>query len=189
MSAEKLNQHPKALLCLDCCTHPALIRYDKVQTEGLVSIHNVDLNNDRWTRAIWLVKLGGLGFRSAVTLAPSAFMASTAGTRILRNPILPLAYCDQPDEGSRCISACAARNVRGRSADRPICLHPENLGSIVTSKVEAELINRATTQLDKAWLFVTGAARAGDWLLTSPITAVCLRLYDETIRVAMGHRP
>ena len=117
MSAEKLHQHPKALLCLDCCTHPALIRYDKVQTEGLVSIQNVDLNNDQWTRAIWLVKLGGLGFRSAVTLAPSAFMASTAGTRILQNPILPLAYCDQPDEA---VDASVHVRLETSGADPPI---------------------------------------------------------------------
>ena len=78
-----------------CCTHPAVIRYDKILKEGLMSIPNVDLNNNQWTQATLLVKLGGFGFPSAVALVPPAFMASAAGTRTLQNAILPLAYRNQ----------------------------------------------------------------------------------------------
>ena len=40
-----------------------------------MNILNVQLNNDQWTQATLPVKLGGLGFRRAVALTPSAFMA------------------------------------------------------------------------------------------------------------------
>ena len=37
-------------------------------------------------------------------------------------------------------------------------------------------------------MLAAGAAHAGEWLLAPPITAVDLRLDDETIRVAVKHR-
>ena len=92
---------PKLLfvLCtLDCFTHPALIRYNKVLREGLVSIMNVDFNNDPSTQATLQGKLEDSGFRSAVALAHSVFKASAVGIHTLQNAIIPRAFRDQSDE-------------------------------------------------------------------------------------------
>ena len=55
-------------------------------------------------------------------------------------------------------------------------------------KIAAALLDWGITLVDKARLLAAGAAHAGDWLLAPPITAICLILDDETIRVAVGHQ-
>ena len=49
-----------------------------------------------WLQASLPVKFGGIGVRSVVMLAPSAFLASAAGTSRLINRILPVAFHSLP---------------------------------------------------------------------------------------------
>ena len=53
---------------------------------------NVEISDDQWTQASLPVHLGGLGIRSVSSLAPSAFLASAAGTKELQDVILPPTY-------------------------------------------------------------------------------------------------
>ena len=59
---------------------------------------------------------------------------------------------------------------------------------VITKKIQVELLEKANGPLDKARLRVATASHAGDWLLAPPITAVDLRMTNETIRVATGLR-
>jgi len=56
--------------------------------KALCTIINVDFTDSQWTQASLPVGLGGLGVRSVSTLAPSAFLASAAGTRTLQDRLL-----------------------------------------------------------------------------------------------------
>src|SRR5260221_3334581 len=49
---------------------------------------NIDLNDDRWEQASLPIRWGELGVRGAKMLAPSAFLASAAGTTELVNLLL-----------------------------------------------------------------------------------------------------
>ena len=60
---------------------------------GLSTILNVDLSGDQWLQASLPVRDGGLGIRSAVMLAPSAFLASAAGTTELPRCYMSNFYC------------------------------------------------------------------------------------------------
>ena len=50
------------------------------------------------------------------------------------------------------------------------------------------ILARCTLPVDQARLKALTTAHAGDWLHAPPLTAVGLRLSDETIRVATGFR-
>jgi len=50
---------------------------------ALSTIANYNLDDAAWDQASLPVKEGGLGIRSVAVLAPSAFLASAASTRLL----------------------------------------------------------------------------------------------------------
>ena len=92
---------PKLLYSLrtsPCFSSPALASYDDELRSILSSITNTYLveSSSVWTQATLLVSYGGLGIRSAVQLAPSAFLASAAGSSDLVHQILPSHFQDSP---------------------------------------------------------------------------------------------
>ena len=65
-----------------------LKQFDDTLQTGLISILNVDSNNDQWLLASLHVGDGDLGIWCAEMLAPSAFLASAASTLLLQLSIL-----------------------------------------------------------------------------------------------------
>ena len=63
-----------------CAGNPLLSKFDNILRRGLSKIFNYDLTDSQWIQASLPVQMGGLGVRSACTLAPSAFLASAAAT-------------------------------------------------------------------------------------------------------------
>ena len=79
------------LRTLPCFYSPALEVYDKTLrsiVSGITNIH-FEESDPAWQQATLPVKLGGLGVRSAVQLAPSAFLASAAASSDLVHHIVP----------------------------------------------------------------------------------------------------
>lgn len=74
-----------------CFLSSKLQDYDDLLRESVSSITNNNLSVDDqvWIQATLPVKFGGLGIRSAVQLAPSAYLASAAGSSDLIPHILP----------------------------------------------------------------------------------------------------
>ena len=62
-----------------CMNSPILPLYDELLRSSLALLANVDLTQSAWEQASLPIRYGGLGIRSAVMLAPSAFLASAAG--------------------------------------------------------------------------------------------------------------
>ena len=75
---------------------PQLLLFDEVLRGILGSVCNISLslNEQLWIQASLPVRLGGLGSRSAIHLAPSAFLASVAGSLELVDCIVP--SCSKP---------------------------------------------------------------------------------------------
>ena len=71
-----------------CTDHPLLVRFDTPMRSELSAVINCDLTELAWTQASLPIRDGGLGLRSVVLLAPSAFLASTAATLTLQSAIL-----------------------------------------------------------------------------------------------------
>jgi len=79
------------------CTFWELPKSDAVLQESLSTTLNIDLDDDRWTQASLPVRLGGLGVRSVVSLAPSAYLASAASSKELTTSLLPSRLRDVVD--------------------------------------------------------------------------------------------
>ena len=94
---------PKLLYTLrtsQCAGNPLLQEFDNVLRTGLETILNVQLSDLQWMQASLPVHMGGLGMRSACSLASSAFLASAAATLPLQDEILlasSLARVDDKD--------------------------------------------------------------------------------------------
>ena len=91
---EQNRTEPKLLYLLrtsQSSDNPLLRQFDDTLWTGLITILNVDINNDHWLQASLPVGDGGLGIRSAEMLAPSAYLASAASTLLLQHQqsILP----------------------------------------------------------------------------------------------------
>src|SRR6218665_3058935 len=95
LSVPKLLHTLRPDLCVD---HTSLARFDSLLRSGLSSIFNVELSDENWLQASLPVKDGGLGIRSAATLALSAFLASAASTSELQANLLPSESADTSDE-------------------------------------------------------------------------------------------
>ena len=87
---------PKLLYSLrsaPCFAVTSLCEYDNVLCSVLSSVTNCDMSahQSAWVQSSLPVKMGGLGIRSAVHLAPSAFLASSAASvSLVHRIILPV---------------------------------------------------------------------------------------------------
>ena len=96
---------PKLLYILrtaPCFSSVELMRYDDTLRDSLQTILNVTLDETCWRQASLPVWAGGLGIRSAVMLAPSAFIASAAGTASLVSSLLPATLCNITSDSCAC---------------------------------------------------------------------------------------
>ena len=164
--------------------------YDDCLREILSLVTNTLLERDSsaWMQASLPVKLGGLGIRSAVSVAPSAFLASTHSTAELVDAILsphirshPAPHLDeaqlhwsaghdcQPPEGN---AAC-----RQKSWDYAR-----------TSLIARRLLDEAESVEERSRLLAVSTRESGAWLRALPLSALGLRMDDDTVRVAVGLR-
>ena len=74
---------------------PKLKDYDDVLRSIVGSVANTRLDDNAWSQASLPVKAGGLGIRSAVQIAPSAFLSSAAASSDLVHLILPPRFGSQ----------------------------------------------------------------------------------------------
>ena len=182
---------PKVLYTLrtsPCFLSSRLGDFDNLQRLILGDITNIRLNDDdlAWAQASLPVGAGGLGIRSAVQLAPSAFLASAAGSSDLIHQILPPqmrslpypAVSDALDSWSQghCESpppTPASSRQKAWDAPRVLAAYEAILAAAPDTTARARLL--AATKKE------TGA-----WLHALPISSLGLRMDDEILRVAVG---
>ena len=150
-------------------------------------ILNVNLANESaWTQASLPVKAGGIGIRRATQLAPSAYLASAAGSSELIQLIPPSKlrgltdpYFATGDEIWK----------RGSSADPPCTSQLTQQHALDSVLVEADyesLLENAATSLEKARLLAVSHHDSGAWLNAFPISALGLRLDDSEVQIAIS---
>ena len=183
---------PKILYVLR--TSPSFISsllstFNRVLRALLESICNIRLTDLSWIQTSLPVNMGGLGMRSVTTLAPSAFLASAAGTSsialALLPPTFPFAPCPHKAEALRLwgSSSGSIDQPTGSSAsvqkawDRP-----------VVRALASNLLSSATDSITRARLLASQQKESGAWLSAPPISTLGLRMDNDTIRVAVGLR-
>jgi hypothetical protein len=171
-----------------CSGHPVLEEFDNELRNCLSQILNQKIDDLRWSQASLPVHAGGLGIRSVCQLAPSAFLASAAGTAALVRDILPSSFSSTTET----LQILSLQNWTALSLSQPptgLLSHAQRAwdGPVIDA-VKANLLSSLTSELDQARLRAAFSPHSGDWLNAPPLTCVGLRLDDETLRIAVGLR-
>jgi len=184
LSAPKLNYMLRAS---PCAGHASLSTFDQLLRKAICGIVNLELTDDNWSQASLPVQFGGLGIRSVTSLAPSAFLASAAGTSVLQEAILPPLYIFTDDAVNQVqvlwSSLSGSDILTGLSSHSQKCWDDR-----VSLRTHSELSQKIQDIQNRARLLSASAPHSGDWLNALPISACGLRLDDEAVRVAIGLR-
>ena len=171
----------------NCHDNDRLILFDNIVRRGLESILNVDLSTSQWIQACLPIRDGGLGVRTTVSLATSAFLASAMSTLALQELILP-SVANTTD------SAVVASQDRWTAIthEQPmtgvLACKQRSWDEAVVRRTKQDLSLTFTTDIQHARFIGAQSAHSGDWLNAIPISNCGLHLEDEAMRIAVGIR-
>src|SRR5664279_3968191 len=105
-----------------------------------------------------------MGIRGIVQLAPSAFLASAAGTSELQDAIIQNVVFDTPyRQVDACLQVWSERS-QVAAPQLPAARCQRVWDQPIISKVKKCLMLQATDPLDRSRLLVAQAPHSGDWL-------------------------
>ena len=183
---------PKILYTLrtaPCFSSSVLKSFDQELRCILSDVLNISLDSDSaWSQATLPVGYGGIGVRSAVQLAPSAFLASAAGSSDLVRHILPGRLSSAPYPAIE-----DAKIEWSRGHDRPPPPYPADMRQKAWDIPRVEesydaLLNNATDPRSRARLLAVATRESGAWLHALPVSSLGLRMEDDVVRIAVGLR-
>ena len=170
-----------------CMNSQELLNYDNLVRDTCSRTLNIDINDNRWKQLSLPVRWGGLGIRSAVMLAPSAYLTSAASTAVLTRSLLPDRLHDIEHPGTT--SAMTTWSVISGHTEAPMLASSQRAWDDLCCKsVADELLEQVTSESDRARLLASRAEGSGDWLDALPLQSVGLKLDNESVRVAAGLR-
>ena len=181
---------PKLLYSLrtsPCFASSELVTYDNVLRATTSSVTNTHLGeqDSSWIQATLPVKYGGLGIRSAVQLAPSAFLASASNLvhQILPDRLRGASYTSREEA----LAAWRQGSDLNPPSD-PASHHQKNWDLPKVLEAAGSLLEKAPDTQSRARLLAASNKESGAWLNTLPVSSLGLRMDDDTIRVAVGLR-
>ena len=164
-----------------------LVEFDGILKSGLKTILNVELSGSQWEQACLPIREGGLGIRTAVSLAPSAFLASAMSSCELQQEIFPmissLTDFDLTDNLNYWSNMNSAQHMVGDDA-----LKQRSWDNTHIQLTKTRLLTNCTTDIDCARLLAAFDAHSGDWLHALPQAYCGLFLDNEVIRISVALR-
>ena len=168
-----------------CAEHHLLVKFDILLRSGVSKVTNCAIDDTAWIQASLPMHDGGLGIRSVVVLAPSAFFASAAATYVLQSAILGGDW-PFPDQHVAHITQLWCSTFSAAPPEGDLVLKQRNWHRPERGK--SVLASVVGTSSDRARLFAVSAPHAGEWLKALPIASCGLRLEDDAVRVGVGIR-
>ena len=174
-----------------CFQSTLLTTFDELQRSLLESICNIKLSDLSWKQASLPISGGGIGIRSAVMLAPSAFLASASGCTSISLAILPERLHSQvipfrSDALCSWKSACPPQSSIAPPVEAQASKQKFWDSPIVDGCFKALL--SSSDAGTRVRLLASRQKEASAWLTAPPVSALGLRMGNETIRVAIGLR-
>ena len=181
---------PKILYALGtapCFSSPILSDLDQIQRSLLEAVCNVSLNDVSWSQASLPISAGGLGIRSFVMLASSAFLASAAGSSLISQRILPASLANV---------SCPFKNEalalwsQGHDTELPAGFNTPKQKAWDTPHIQATVSSLLSSADDasRGRLLASQRNEAGAWLSDPPVSSLGLRMDNHTVRIAVGLR-
>ena len=181
---------PKVLYILrtaPCYQSSLLETFDNVLRSLLEGICNIQLNADSWLQAALPINAGGLGIRSRVMLAPSAFLASATGCASILQTLLPEPISlSMPSIMQDALIVWQNFTTESPPTDDDATKQKFWDSPVVESSFNS-LLHRSDAK-STARLLAVNQKESGAWLTAPPLSAVGLRMDNEAIRVAIGLR-
>ena len=134
------------------------------------------------------VCFGGTGVCRASQLAPSAFLASAAGSYDLINQILPARFSGIP---YLAVDATVIQWREGHNYPPPVSPSSSRQKAWDLPHVEEtynQLLQGASDCRSCARLLAAATKESGAWLHALPVSSLGLRMDDHTTRIAVGLR-
>ena len=170
-----------------CFDSSRLVEFDGILKSGLETILNVELSGSQWEQACLPIREGGLGIRTAVSLAPSAFLASAVSSCELQQDILPmissLTDFDLSDNLIYWSNMNSAQPLVGDDARKQ-----RSWDNVYIQLTKTRLLTNCTTDIDRARLLAAYDAHSGDWLHALPLPNCGLFLDNEVVRISVALR-
>ena len=171
---------------------PLLASFDSVQKSLLESICNIQLSEHGWLQASLPINSGGLGIRGAVLLAPSAFLASAAGSASLSQAILPPHFAPVWPSPSSEAAVVQWKSLTINTVDPPSGGSVSKQKAWDTPIVDGQFSSLLAINSDSpaalARLHASCQKESGAWLTAPPVSALGLKMANESIRIAVGLR-
>ena len=166
---------PKLLYTLrtaPCFHSPALKAYDEELKSIVSNITNIHFSNDdpAWFQATLPVRMGGLGIRRAVQLAPSAYLASAAATCDLMQDILPGHLRSLPSPSVDQALWCWQVGHHTNPPDSDGAKFQQSWDFPRAVACADSLLDNATDDRTRARLLAVSAPESGAWLHALPIS-------------------
>ena len=169
--------------------HTLLSDIDNSLRMTLSIITNVNITDEQWRQASLPVKAAGIGVRSVMSIAPSAFLSSSTSTQQLQTLLLDKCAWQLSDQhfdnvlDDWCQRHYPVQPPTGTNASKQRSWDMPSVDATFNSLFAAQ-----PDDYHRARLTAVKAPHSGDWLNALPITLCGLRLEDEAIRVAVGLR-
>jgi len=159
------------------------MNFDDIMRNALVSILNVNLNNNQWLQASLPIKKGGLGIRRLQDVALPAFLSSFHGVRVLVSHIL-----QKPDENIDYIMSDALLEWNDSNDELPAIKHfQKNWDLINTRRLIIDNFN-FQSPIDSARFSALQHEESGAWLNAFPSPAIGTFIDNNTFRVCVALR-
>ena len=160
------------------------------EQQSVALVFQLAESDPSWTQSTLPVRHGGLGIRSAVQLAPSAFLASASSG--LAHLILPanLPANMQPPQLSYVDEALAAwsQGCQEQPPTDAAAHHQKTWDTIRVSSIADTLFTDSSDPMHRARFLAASCKESGAWLNALPVTSLGLRMDNATMRISMGLR-
>lgn len=167
---------------------PDLVEYNQILKSAVEGIINCNLSDTAWMQTTISVNNGGLGLRDVTKLCLSSFLGSSHSVAELLAAILP-AHINQLTE-----AAVSEAEILWQASTfselipSPSCKLQKNWDMVMSTKSFQDLLENATTDVEKARLLACGSKESGSWLSAFPASSLGTLLDDQSFRISMALR-